>query len=242
MDADQRRHLETLYKTRQKRLRILEQQAEAFGLSVPAHITLEIDDLHEKIAEVEQQLGISSSPAPATTPSPPSAVAPAPATPVPHSNTAAAPAAPLEVFFSYAHKDEVLRDKLATQLQLLKRQGIIAAWHDRQISAGTEWADQISQHLDTARIILLLISADFIASDYSYDIELKRALERHDAGEARVIPIILRPTDWRSAPFGKLQALPKDAKPITTWANEDEAFLDVALGIRRVAEQLRANP
>ena len=136
----------------------------------------------------------------------------------------------------------MLRDKLAKQLRLLERQGVIAGWHDRQISGGNEWAGEISQHLDTARIILLLISSDFLASDYCYDVELKRALERHDAREARVIPIILRPTDWRSAPFGKLQALPKDAKPITTWANEDEAFLDVALGIRRVAEQLRANP
>ena len=242
MDEAERRHLESLRTTRVKRLRVLEQQAEHFGPAVPPHVTLEIDDLREKIAEVDQRLGISSTAAPVTTPDPPSTSPIASATPSPPSAAPTVRAAPLEVFFSYAHEDETLRDKLAKQLQMLVRQGIIAAWHDRQISAGTEWADQISQHLNTARMILLLISSDFIASDYCYDVELKWALDRHNAGEARVIPIILRPTDWQSAPFGKLQALPKDAKPITTWANEDEAFLDVARGIRRVAEELGRNP
>jgi hypothetical protein len=106
---------------------------------------------------------------------------------------------------------------LEVHLKLLKRQDIIQDWHDRDISAGTEWARQISTQLETADIILLLISPDFIASDYCWDIELKRAMERHEAGEARVIPIILRQTDWAGAPFGKLQALPKDAKPVTLW-------------------------
>lgn len=148
---------------------------------------------------------------------------------------------PIEVFFAYSHKDEELRDELAKHLSLLQRQGIIQSWHDRRITAGTEWKGQISRNLDTAGIILLLISADFLASDYCYDIETKRAMARHDAGDARVIPIILRPCDWMSAPFGKLQALPKDAKPVTTWSNRDEAFLDIVKGIRQAINDLQ-NP
>jgi hypothetical protein len=153
------------------------------------------------------------------------------------------PSKAIEVFFSYAHEDEELRNELAKQLKLLQRQGKIAAWYDRDISGGTVWKQQIDSHLDTARIILLLVSPDFITSDYCYDIEMKRALERHKVGEARVIPVILRPTDnWHSAPFGRLQALPRDAKPINKWSNRDEAFADVARGIRKVVEELAANP
>jgi hypothetical protein len=150
--------------------------------------------------------------------------------------------APTEVFFSYAHNDEDLRNELANHLSLLKRQSVIREWHDRQITAGEEWAGEISSHLQTAEIILLLVSSDFLASDYCYDIEMQRALERHEAGDARVIPIILRPLDWHDAPFGKLQALPTDGKPITTWRNHDEAFVDVVRGIRVAVEQLQAIP
>ncbi len=145
---------------------------------------------------------------------------------------------PLELFISYSHKDDEFRKDLDTHLSTLKRQGVIDAWHDRRIAPGTEWADDIALHLESAQIILLLISADFIASNYCYDKEMTRALERHERREARVIPIILRPCDWQTAEFSKLQALPQDAKPITTWANRDEAFLNVALGIRRVVQEM----
>jgi hypothetical protein len=143
----------------------------------------------------------------------------------------------IAVFFSYSHKDEALRDKLATHLKLLERQGVIQQWHDRQIVAGTEWKGEIDGNLEAAQIILLLISADFLASDYCYDLEMGRALERHDAGSARVIPIVLRSVDnlWQ-APFGKLQALPTDGKAVTLWDNQDAAFADVAKGIRLAAE------
>ncbi len=151
-------------------------------------------------------------------------------------------AKPLEVFYSYAHEDEALRKKLNNHLSILKRKGVISEWHDRNISAGTDWEKQISKHLNSADIILLLVSSDFLASDYCYSIEMDRALERDKAGEARVIPIILRAVDWRGAPFGHLQALPTDAEAITSWKNEDEAFTDVARGIRKVAEELRPNP
>jgi HEAT repeat protein len=145
----------------------------------------------------------------------------------------------IKLFFSYAHKDEPLRDELAKHLSLLKRQNIITDWHDRNITAGTDWAQAIDHNLNTANIILLLISADFLASDYCYDKELTRALERHNQGTARVIPIILRPCDWHSAPFGKLQALPKDAKPVTEWSNPDKAFTDIAQGIRKAVAELQ---
>jgi hypothetical protein len=148
----------------------------------------------------------------------------------------------IDVFYSYAHLDERLRTELDKHLSLLKRQGVIADWHDRRISAGTEWAGAIDAHLQHAQIILLLVSADFLASNYCYDVELQCAMARHEAGEARVIPIILRAVDWQRAPFGKLQALPKDGRPITSWPNQDEAFLDVARGIRAVAEEIARHP
>ena len=144
----------------------------------------------------------------------------------------------IELFLSYSHRDEVLRNELAKHLKPLKRQQVISAWHDRDISAGTEWASEISKHLETAKVILLLISSDFLASDYCYDIELARAMERHERGEARVIPVILRPVAWFGAPFGRLQALPNNAKPITTWDNQDLAFENVVKGIRLVCEEL----
>src|SRR5437899_1451680 len=114
----------------------------------------------------------------------------------------------IEVFISYTHSDKRLRDGLEMHLRTLVREGLIAIWHDRDISAGSDWDREISQHLNTASIILLLISPDFIASEYCYDVEIEKALRRHEAGEACVIPILLRPTDWKREPFNKLRALP----------------------------------
>ena len=144
----------------------------------------------------------------------------------------------IEVFYSYSHADEKYREQLQKHLALLKRQKVITDWHDREISVGSEWSGEIDVHLNSAHVILLLISSDFLASDYCYDIELKRAMERHEAGDAIVIPIILRPCDWKTAPFGKLQGAPKDAKPVSTWDNQDEAFLDIALAIRKAVNAL----
>src|SRR5205809_6123317 len=146
----------------------------------------------------------------------------------------------IEIFFCYAREDEVLRQGLEKQLRALRRQGIINLWHDRNISPGAEWEHEIDRHLKTANIILLLISPDFMDSDYCYGIEMKRAMERHERGEAYVVPIILRPVYWKKAPFGKLQALPTDAKPVTDpdWHNLDRAFFNVAEGIRETVEEL----
>jgi TIR domain len=117
----------------------------------------------------------------------------------------------IEVFYSYAHRDEPLRTELDKYLSLLQRQGVIAGWHDRHITAGTEWAGAIDAHLQRAQIILLLVSADVLASDYCYDVELQRAMARHEAGEARVIPIILRAVDWQGAPLANSKPSPKTA-------------------------------
>ncbi|HXX77390.1 MAG TPA: TIR domain-containing protein, partial [Ktedonobacteraceae bacterium] len=148
---------------------------------------------------------------------------------------------PAILFYSYSHKDERLRDALATHLALLKRENVIKEWYDRDIDAGEEWGEDIDKNLEAADIILLLVSADFIASDYCWGKEMLRALERHDAGEARVIPVIIRPVDWSGAPFGRLQALPKNAKPVVLWANRDLAWVDVARGISKIAKVLASN-
>ena len=147
--------------------------------------------------------------------------------------------ADITLFYSYSHKDEELQKQLTNHLSSLKRRGIISEWHDRKISPGKEWEGQIDKHLSQANIILLLISSDFLASDYCYGIEMKKALERHEAKEARVIPVILRPVAWKGLPFEKLQALPKDAKPVTKWQNIDEAFCDIAEGISRSCTELK---
>lgn len=147
---------------------------------------------------------------------------------------------PLEVFISYSHKDEDLKEELEVHLATLKRQGKINPWQDRALEAGTEWDPQIKAALETAHIILLLITPRFMASNYINDVELARSLERHQAGTARVIPIILKPVDLTGTPIAQLQALPKDAKPVTRWEDQDEAFLNVVMGIRRVVDSLNA--
>lgn len=144
----------------------------------------------------------------------------------------------IEIFCSYSHKDERWRELLEKHLFLLKRQERFTMWHDRRIAPGSDWSKEIDEHLETASVILLLISADFIFSDYCYGIEMQRALERHKEGKARVIPILVRSVDWRNAPFVHLQMLPTDLKPIQEVRYKDTAFADVAAGIRRAIDDL----
>lgn len=148
----------------------------------------------------------------------------------------------IKVFVCYAHEDEALRIELEKRLKVLVRQGYIDVWNDRNIGAGTEWEREIDQRLNTAEIILLLISPDFIASDYCYSIEMKRAMERNERGETRVVPVILRRTHWEDAPFGKLQVLPEDARPITLWPDRDDAFFSVEKGVREAIKEITAKP
>jgi hypothetical protein len=144
----------------------------------------------------------------------------------------------LTLFLSYAHEDEELRVELVKHLKLLERQGILSTWSDRALTAGSEWRGQIADQLAAADIVLLLISPDFVASDYCYDVELAHALRRHNEGECAVVPVFLRDVDFSGAPFAELQGLPADAKPIATWPDRDAGFADVARGIRKLARAI----
>ncbi len=148
------------------------------------------------------------------------------------------PSLAVKVFCSYAPEDDKYRRQLETHVSILKQQGLISLWHDQQILPGSNWVHTINEYLETASVIILLISADFLASDYCSNIEMKRALERYEANEVRVIPIIVRPCDWQQLPLASLQALPIDGKPISRWTSKEEAWTQVAAGLRRVIEDL----
>jgi hypothetical protein len=137
---------------------------------------------------------------------------------------------------SYAHRDERLRDELDKHLSPLKRSAQIESWYDRRITPGSVLHMAIDGHLATADLVLLLISPDFINSDYCYQREMRVALQRHRRGQARIIPVILRPVDWQETPIGHLLATPRDGKPVTKWHRRDDAFLDIATSIRRAVE------
>jgi lambda repressor-like predicted transcriptional regulator len=147
-----------------------------------------------------------------------------------------------KLFISYSHRDERHREQLVTHLAGLRRQGVIADWHDRKIVPGQEWRDAIDQNLDAADCVLLLISSDFLASDYCYSIEMQRTLEKHREGRVLVIPVIVRPADWQHTPLADLQALPKDAKPVVEWPRRDRAWLSVTEGLRRALATVLAKP
>lgn len=144
------------------------------------------------------------------------------------------------VFVSYAHKDEQLRDKLFDHLGGLRSGGYISSWWDGHIVPGQEWAPEIIRQLDEADIILLLVTSSFLGSEYIGRVELVRALERHRRGEAIVIPLILKPADWETAGLKGIKALPKDGKAVSTWSDQDTAFLDIAQGLRRTVDLWRA--
>ena len=147
---------------------------------------------------------------------------------------------PVDLFYSYAHEDESLRDELAGHLKIMERRGVIRTWHDRCLAPGQKWDDEIHAQLATADLVLLLVSADFIKSDYIWGHELDVAMKRHERGEASVVPVMLRSVDITDAPFAALQGLPTDLKPVTSWPNRDEAWTDVAKGIRRTVEHIQA--
>lgn len=146
---------------------------------------------------------------------------------------------PLKIFYSYSHKDTKLRKKLEKHLKLLERRDFIINWHDRKIEVGDEWKSTLDKKLMTADIILLLISADFLASDYCYDIEVTQAMKQHEEGISVVIPIMLRSCDSTGASFMKLQGLPINLIPVTKWKDRDEAFTDIAVGLRAIVEEIR---
>ncbi len=148
------------------------------------------------------------------------------------------PGQAIELFYCYAREDKALRDELEIHLSLLRRQYHLINWNDYEILAGDEWEEAIDTHLNTADLILLLISPHFMASEYCYGKEMAKALERQRAKTCRVIPILLRPTDWENAPFSRLQLLPTGAKAVTTWPDHDIPFSEVTREIRKVIEEL----
>lgn len=154
----------------------------------------------------------------------------------------------VEIFCSYSHKDEALRQEFESHVTVMRRQNLVQIWHDRQILAASDWAGDIDQHLNTADIVTLFVSSDFLASDYCYEKEMRRAMERAGRKEALVVPIIVRTCDWKDAPFGSLQPIPTDGRAVTGWPDRDEAWTDVALHLkvtvkevlRRVQEKIKA--
>jgi hypothetical protein len=155
---------------------------------------------------------------------------------------AAGQSPPVRLFISYSHVDEAYRESLCKSLSLLRRQGIIEDWHDRRIEPGADWSQEISSALANSRIVILLISMDFINSDYCFGNEMTEALKMHEQNRAKVIPILVRRCDWETAPFGKFQALPSGARPVKSWPDQDEAWTDVVNGLRRVIGRLSGLP
>jgi TIR domain len=144
---------------------------------------------------------------------------------------------PIEIFFSYALEDQALMDDVRRQLNVWERNGRILKWHDRQIPPGSDWRNNIDERLNSAQIVLLFLSPHFIESRYCYEVEGQAALRRRESRAAEVIPIILRPCPWQETPFGTLQALPRDAVPVTRWPDRDEACLDVATGVMAAVDR-----
>jgi hypothetical protein len=145
---------------------------------------------------------------------------------------------PIKLFFSYTHKDARARERLSAHLSLAERQGLVQSWHDRKIPPGADWEGDINDHLNSADIIVLLISADFIASKYCWEREMARALERNDLHEAIVVPVVVAPVDWMGAPFGRLQMLPPSGKPVALWRDKEEAWFQTSRALRDLAERL----
>jgi O-acetyl-ADP-ribose deacetylase (regulator of RNase III) len=145
---------------------------------------------------------------------------------------------PVRLFISYAREDEAYRNGLHNALSNLRLQGVIEEWHDKMLVPGDRWDDEISEALERAQIILFLISNDFMASSYIAGVEVRRALERDAAGEARLIPIVVRDTHWVGHPLSKLQALPPNARPVVDWGNQDRAYLEIVEGIAKAVDTL----
>ncbi len=146
----------------------------------------------------------------------------------------------ISLVFSYSHVDEELRNELEKHLSPLKRMGKITTWHDRRIDPGQEFEHQIDHYFSEADIILLLISSDFIGSDYCYQVEMTNAMERHKRGEVVVIPVILRECAWHQLPFGSIMAATIDGKPIIKFASHDEGYVQVVDAVSRAIASMEA--
>lgn len=142
----------------------------------------------------------------------------------------------MKAFISYSHRDEAVVERLHTHLAMLKREGALSAWYDREILGGGDLDDDIAENLAASDLFIAVVSPDFLSSDYCYEREMARAIERHEKGDIRVLPIIAEPCDWHSSPLARFKALPKDGKPISEWENKNNAFVDIIGEIRRIHE------
>ncbi len=146
----------------------------------------------------------------------------------------------MKVFISYAHHDQAMLERLHTHLAMLRREGGIAEWYDRDILAGGEIDREIASHLNASSLFLALVSPDFLNSQYCYESEMQAAIRKHDNGEIIIVPIILEPCDWLFSPLKQFKALPQNGKPITEWTNQNEALLDVVTELRRLVQSVHS--
>ncbi len=146
---------------------------------------------------------------------------------------------PLKLFFCYARDDVALRDRLDAHFELLRREGLITTWHDRRISPGSEWSATIEENLRGSDVVVFLLSRSFFASEYIAEVEMRLAMELHEEGSARVVPVLAEPVDdFGGLNISRLQALPlsaEDLRPISEWDDEVRALDAVAAGVRRAA-------
>ncbi len=148
----------------------------------------------------------------------------------------------VKIFISYSHRDEEHFNSLIESLAALRREGIVDDWHDRKIGAGDDWKNSIDEALSASQVILLLVSAAFINSDYCFTKEMSEALKMREEGRAKVIPIIVRSCEWQIHPLSSLQAVPKGANPVTSWDNRDEAWTDVVREVRKAVREFNHSP
>lgn len=148
----------------------------------------------------------------------------------------------INAFISYSHADEKALDRLHKHLAMLLRDGILEAWTDHQILAGDKLGDKIDDNLEKSKLFLALLSPDYLASNYCYEKEFLHAQSLASAGKIRIIPVILEPCDWISSPFSEYLAVPKDGKPVSEWANQNNAYLDVVTSLRRVIQDGTLTP
>lgn len=146
---------------------------------------------------------------------------------------------PLKTFVSYCHADTKLKDELLKHLAPLRRLLLVEHWHDGDISVGDKWEEKIWSQLRSADLVILLVTADFINSDYCYQQELKEAIDRHDAKLTRIVPVIGRNCLWHDLPFGNIQAALR-GKAVRSLPDQDEALTEVAKEIKTVALELQA--
>jgi TIR domain len=148
------------------------------------------------------------------------------------------PTNPISIFIAYALNDAELCAALKNHLTTLIYEHRLRIWYDHDISPGQETMKIIKERLNASHMIILLVSGHFLGSEY-HRWQTELALEMHRVGTKRIIPILLKPSDWETTPLRELQALPKDKRPVTAWPNKDEALVNIVRGIRSVVEDLR---